>query len=103
MGKQNKELIEAIEKLHNCKASYLDGVFVIEKFRNKTVWQGIVHIFRLIDHPQSEKCYVWYSNNPKTRKQKFYAVLHLPPIDSPEKAVRASIVYDHKVGIKKEK
>jgi hypothetical protein len=25
-------------------------------------------------------------------------VLHVPPIDSPEKAVRASIVYDHKAG-----
>ena len=28
----------------------------------------------------------------------YYAVLHIPLIDSPEKAVRASIVHDHKAG-----
>jgi hypothetical protein len=29
---------------------------------------------------------------------RYYTVLKIPPIDSPEKAVRASIVHDHKAG-----
>jgi hypothetical protein len=27
-------------------------------------------------------------------KRRYYAVLHIPPVDSPEKAVRATIVQD---------
>ena len=89
-------LQNAIRKLHNVDSDYLESVPILEKFGNKTVWQGLVYVFRLKGHPQSDKCYVWYSDNTETGKRKYYAVLHIPPIDSPEKAVRASIVHDYR-------
>jgi hypothetical protein len=57
---------------------------------------GIVSVFRLKDHLQADKCYVWSSPIEGCTKRRYYAVLHIPPVDSPEKAVRASIVHDHK-------
>jgi hypothetical protein len=48
-------------------------------------------------HPQADKCYTWSSPIEGSTKRRYYAVLYIPPIDSPEKAVRASIVHDHKV------
>jgi len=30
----------AVERMHNCKASYLEEVAVIEKFGDNTVWEG---------------------------------------------------------------
>ena len=89
-------LKKVVEKLHCCKASYVDQVAVIEKYSDKTVWSGIVYIFQLIENPQGSLCYAWSLLNPESKKTKYYAVLHIPPIDSPEKAVRASIVHDHK-------
>lgn len=92
-----------IERLHHCTGTYIEEVAVIEKYGPKTVWEGIVHVFEITGHPQTDKCYAWYSDMPETGTRKYYAVLGIPPIDSPEKAVRASIVYDHKGKTNKEK
>jgi hypothetical protein len=101
MDKNSLENIKSIvERLHGCKASCKEKVLVVEKFGNKTAWEGIVYIFHLMNHPQTDKCYAWYSNISETKMRKYYAVLHIPPIDSPEKAVRASIVRDYKVSTK---
>ena len=90
-----EEIKKAVERLHNCKASHIEDVAVIEKFGDKTVWEGIVHIFKIEGNPKSDKCYAWSSPIEGSTKRRYYAVLHVPPIDSPEKAVRASIVKDH--------
>jgi hypothetical protein len=37
-----EDVKHAIEQLHHCKASYSEEVAVIEKFGDKTVWDGIV-------------------------------------------------------------
>lgn len=89
-------LKEAVERLHHCQATFLEHAAVIEKFGDETVWSGIVSIFLIKGHPQADKCYAWSSPIEGSTKRRFYAVLHIPPIDSPEKAVRASIVHDHK-------
>jgi hypothetical protein len=94
----DEDLKRAIERLHHCQASFLEDVVVIEKFGEKTVWQGIVSVFGIKGHPQAAKCYAWSSPIEESTKRRYYAVLHIPPIDSPEKAVRASIVHDHKSG-----
>lgn len=98
MEKEVEELRHHVERLLGSAASFLETVSVIEKYKEKTVWQGMVYVYRLAGHPGTDKCYAWYSDNPQTGKRKYYAVLHIPPIDSPEKAVRASIVHDHKAG-----
>lgn len=76
-----------IERLYNCKASY---------FEDKTVWSGIVHVFKIESNPKTDTCYAWSFPIEGSTKRRYYAVLKIPPIDLPEKAVRASIIQDHK-------
>jgi hypothetical protein len=85
-----------IEKMHNCSASFIEDIIVVEKFGEKIVWSGTVSVFNLKGHAQANKCYAWSSPIEGSTKRRYYAVLHMPPVDSPEKAVRASIVHDHK-------
>jgi hypothetical protein len=100
MTTKQKESIERLAKaifdLHGVKAVWLESVIVREIFGNKEVWNGVVEVFDLKGHPQATKCYAWSSSIEGSTKQRYYTVLHVPPIDSPEKAVRASIVHDHK-------
>jgi hypothetical protein len=93
-----EDLKQAVERLHHCQASFLEDVAVLEKFGEQTVWQGVVSVFDIKGNPQADKCYSWSSPIEGSTKRRFYAVLHIPPIDSPEKAVRAAIVKDFKVG-----
>ncbi len=90
------DLKQAVERLHHCQASFLEDVAVVEMFGEKTVWQGVVSVFGIKGHFQAKKCYAWSSPIEGSTKRRYFAVLHVPPIDSPEKAVRASIVHDHK-------
>lgn len=94
----NDDLKRIVEKLHGCPASLIENVAVIEKFGEKTVWSGMVSVFAITGHPQADKCYAWSSPIEGSTKRRYYTVLHVPPIDSPEKAVRASIVQDYKSG-----
>lgn len=96
MKENIKQLQQTIEKLHNCTASYVTEINVTEKFDLQIVWEGIVHVFNIEGHPKANKCYAWSSPIDESTKRRYYAVLHIPPIDSPEKAIRASIVQDHK-------
>ena len=98
MEKTKTDLKKSIERLHNCNASHIEDVIVLEKFGLDTVWEGTVSIFDLKGHPKTNKCYAWSSAIDGSSKHRYYAVLHIPPVDSPEKAVRASIVQDHKEG-----
>jgi hypothetical protein len=87
------DLIKAISNLHNCKATYTESVDVKEVFEGKTAWDGTIHVFE-VDHPNSDTCYAWSSSIEGSSKRKYYAVLKIPPVDSPVAAVRASIVSD---------
>ena len=92
MKEDLKDLQKSVEWLHNCSASFKESVSVKEEFEGRTAWEGIVHIYDLTGHPEADKCYVWSSPIEGSEKRKFYAVLHIPPVESPEKAVRASII-----------
>jgi hypothetical protein len=94
----SKDLKRAVERLHDCHASFIEDQPVIEIFNNETVWEGIVSIFKLKEHPKATKCYAWSSPIDGSTKRKYYTVLNIPPVDSPEKAVRASIIQDFKMG-----
>lgn len=94
----DNNLKRTVEQIHGCQASLIEDVAVIEKFGEKTAWSGMVSVFNLTEHPQADKCYAWSSPIEGSTKRRYYAILHIPPIDSPEKAVRASIVHDYKAG-----
>jgi hypothetical protein len=98
MKENISELQKIVEQMHNCKAQFMESVPVLETFEGQTVWQGIVQVFSLEEHAKAKICYAWSSTIDGSTKRRYYAVLHIPPIDSPEKAVKASIVQDFKTG-----
>jgi len=68
---------------------------VHEVFHGKTVWKGEVEVFGLYGHAQATVCYGWAQPEEKDNKgERFVTVLQMPPVISPETAVRASIVAD---------
>jgi hypothetical protein len=89
-----KSLEKAIYDLHSCKAKWVESVSVKETYKGETVWEGVVSVFDLKDHPTAKRAYAWSHEIEGSKKRKFYAVLHQGKIDSPEKAVRAAIVKD---------
>ena len=91
-------MLFAVERLHDCKASYSEEVAVTEKFGERTVWEGVVYVFDIEGHGQAKQCFAWASPAAGSKKYKYYVVLSIPPIDSPQKAVRASIAHDLKSG-----
>jgi hypothetical protein len=93
---QSDQLKRAVEGQHGCTATFIQSVPVKETFDGKTVWDGVVHVFRLDGHPQASKAYAWLSPIEGSDKRRFFAVLHLPPVTSPVEAVRAAIVAEQK-------
>ncbi len=90
------ELKRAIETQHGGTATLVQAVPVKETFDGKTVWDGVVHVFDLADNPKATRAYAWSSPIEGTHRRRFYAVLDVPPIDSPVAAVRAAIVQEHR-------
>lgn len=76
-----------------------EGTQTKEVFEGETVWEGVVQVFDLIDHPKAKRCYAWSHGLDKSKKRRFFAVLHEGPVDSAEKAVRAAIVNEAKRGL----
>ena len=92
----NKAYLErlelAIERLHDCNAIHLDSVSVQEIVHGEILWQRTVEIFKLISHPKAKRCFAWSHREGQTDSgQPFHAVLEIPPVDSPEAAVRSTI------------
>lgn len=92
-----ESLERAIEKAHGVKCAYLETIPVKEIFNGKVVWEGEVEVFSLKDHPKSKKCYAWsHLIGDKDQNKRFVTVLEIPPVNSPETAVRASIISEYK-------
>ncbi|MGI8959154.1 MAG: hypothetical protein ACR2IV_05205 [Bryobacteraceae bacterium] len=90
-----EELRDIIHRLHGTKSTHVESVPVKEIFQGKTVWDGIVEVFDLHDHPKTHRAYAWshQTDNPDNPKR-HVTVLHIPPAISPETAVRAAIVQE---------
>ena len=76
--------------MHLCEAVHSESAPVVEMFGDKTVWEGVVEVFRLIGHARAKRCYAW--SYPENGQTQFVTVLEIPPVESPPTAVRASIV-----------
>jgi hypothetical protein len=88
----------AVERMHGGSATLAQSVPVRETFDGKTVWEGVVHVFDVTGHPTATRAYGWSSPIEGSTKRRFFAVLHQPPVDSPQAAVRAAIVAQVKRG-----
>lgn len=91
-----KDLATAVERQHGGRATFAQSVPVAEAFEGQPVWEGVVHVFDLANHPKATRAYAWSSPIEGSDRRRFYAVLHVPPITSPTDAVRAAIVSDYR-------
>lgn len=98
MTQSQTELQKAVERLHGCQATFREVVEVHERFGDRSVWDGLIYVFDIEGHPKASRCYAWVAETADPPGRKFYTVLGVPPIDSPEKALRAAIVRDYKKG-----
>src|SRR5690349_19321894 len=90
------QLKEAIENMHGGTATLAQSIPVPETFEGKTVWEGVAHVFDLAGHPTATRAYAWSSPIEGSTKRRFFAVLHQPPVDSPQAAIRAAINAEHR-------
>ena len=91
------ELQAAILKMHGCQSKYLESVPVLETFQGQTVWEGEVEVFELKGHPKAKRAYAWgHVTGENDQARRYIAVLDLPPVDSPQSAVRAAIMQEIK-------
>jgi hypothetical protein len=87
--KKITKLKDAIRATHGCESLHVESVPVKEIFEGQTAWQGTVEVFDLIGHPKAKRAYAWsYHDGDQTRS---IAVLEVPPVDSPQSAVKVAI------------
>jgi hypothetical protein len=89
--------------LHGCDATYVETVPVIEEFQGETVWQGDVEVFDLVGHPKAKRGYGWGYVASESGGRRYFTVLELPPVDSPQTAVKAAVMSEIKNARQKRK
>lgn len=80
---------KAIEKHAGRRAEHRESVLVTEGYLYQIMWEGVVEVFDLDQHPTAKRAYGWQFWEGKNAQ--YTVVLGIPPIDSPSAAVRASI------------
>ena len=89
MNERIGNIRDAVEAMHECKAFHEGSFPVVEMFGSQTVWEGVVEAFKLSGHPKAKRCFAWsYLDEGDIR---YLGVLELPPVSSPQTAVRAAI------------
>ena len=82
-------LQKAIKETHGYDSKHVESVPVHEVFKGQTAWQGTVEVFDLIGHPKAKRAYAWTYRDGDQNKTT--AVLGIPPVDSPQMAVKVAI------------
>lgn len=91
------ELRGVIQRLHGATAIHVQSVPVGESFQGQTVWDGIVEVFDLTGHPKANRIYAWsHGTDDPANPKRYVTVLHIPPVVSPQTAVKAAIVQEMK-------
>jgi hypothetical protein len=94
MSERIANIQKAVEKAAECPAKHLESVTVVEGYQGEMIWAGVVEIFALEGHAKAKRAYGWQIGNGPDAK--FTAVLEIPPVDSPNTAVRAAIAAEAK-------
>jgi hypothetical protein len=82
----------AVQHLHGCAAVHSRTVPITEVFQGQTIWQGEVEVYDLTGHPKAKRAYAWSHKAGKDdADERFVAVLEIPPVDSPQTAVKVAI------------
>lgn len=85
------ELKAVFLKLHNVDAEYVETVPVVEEWQGETIWSGDVEVFDIRGHPKASRGYGWGYTTSESGGRRYFTVLELPPVDSPQTAVKIAI------------
>lgn len=93
----DKDYIERIKQvvihLYKVEAHHVESVPVEEVFNGRVVWKGVVEVFTLAGHPKAKRCFAWsHSDGKGDTDEQFVTVLEVPPVASPETAVKIAIL-----------
>jgi hypothetical protein len=94
MSERIANIQKAVEKAAECPAKHLESAAVVEGFREQTIWEGVVEIFALEGHAKAKRAYGWQTGQGTDAQ--FTAVLEIPPVDSPQTAVKVAIAAEAK-------
>jgi hypothetical protein len=83
-----------LRRLHGVDSTHVESVPIKETFQRKTVWEEIVEVFELKNHPKAQRLYAWAYETENPKRPKHVTVLHMGPVTSPLLAVRAAIVQE---------
>ena len=98
-----EELKAAILNVHGATATHVETVPVTEEFQGETVWQGEVEVFDIRGHPKAKRAYAWgHATGKNDQARRYVAVLELPPVDSPQTAVKVAVAAEIKNARKKQ-
>ena len=91
------ELKTAIRNLHGCESEYVESIPVTETFQGETLWTGDVEVFTIRGHPRAKRAYAWgHATGKDDQARRYVAVLELPPVESPETAVKVAVAAEIK-------
>ena len=85
-----RRLMRAIRDLHRCDCTHTGSAMVRELAGGRVVWDGVLEIFRLSGHPEATAAYAW-SHRMNAGGRRYVAVLAVPPVVTPDDAVRAAM------------
>jgi len=83
------ELKDAIRAAHGCESLHVESIPVKEIYEGQRAWEGTVEVFDLVGHLEANRAYAWMHRDGDENKT--VTVLQIPPVDSPQSAVRAAI------------
>ena len=86
-----EQLKRVIETQHHATAVFARSVRVLRAHDNKRMWDGVVHIFNLQNHPKAKKAYAWSVPVDGRNQPRYFAVLHSATVTCPADAVRAAV------------
>jgi len=86
--KKITKLKDAIRATLGCESLHVESVPVVEQFEGETAWHSTVEVFDLIGHPKAKRAYALTYRDGDQNKT--VAVLGVPPVDSPQSAVKVA-------------
>ena len=84
-----QQLRHVIEESECCETRYVGTVRITERDRSETVFDGVVEIFALTNHPTAQICYAWGCEEDGNLHPT--VVLKVPPVANAKDAVRMAI------------
>ena len=88
----NNEYLErlqlVIHQLHGAASIHVESIHVLETFKGQTVWEGVVEVFELRNHPRATRAYAW--SHGTGHEEKLTAVLEVPPVKDVLTAVQVN-------------